>query len=130
VAKIPRSRRWRVTAFGHRVMSAPSGSANSTSPPSMPRPRKPLEHFLRKNQRTNEGRIYAPTSNTTGERGRAASSPSHWPGAADPPRRAISRSSPAPPDARHLDPKGPRDREGLEVMMRSTYRVSSQRPKP
>jgi hypothetical protein len=29
VAKIPRSRRWRVTAFGHRVMGAPRSDSGS-----------------------------------------------------------------------------------------------------
>lgn len=50
VAKIPHSRRWRVTAFGHRVMSASVRLGTATSPPSTWRPREILKTSSQKTE--------------------------------------------------------------------------------
>jgi hypothetical protein len=59
IAKIPRSRRWRVTAFGHRVMGASVRRRQLHFRRSRPRRREEPREFHCQKQRTNDGRIYA-----------------------------------------------------------------------
>jgi len=61
VAKIPRSRRWRVTAFGQRIMSTSVKLRQWQFPANWPSCMTPSK-LVRKNRRPNEGRSYAPFS--------------------------------------------------------------------
>jgi hypothetical protein len=61
VAKIPRSWRWRVTAFDHRVVGASVQLRQRRFPRPTPRPREVSERLRRKTQRTLDAKIYALT---------------------------------------------------------------------
>ena len=57
IAKIPRTRRWRVTAYGHQAMGTSLYCTSITSPTSTPQQQWP--DLLRERQRTHSERIYS-----------------------------------------------------------------------